>query len=106
MPDRAELFDVLDADSSGYIDFAELIGGLMKMRTTSAEKSDVVATILAMRSSLISLKSLGDAIGELREEVKVFNDRIYAPRPSSRVSRKLGVDSPSSPSSRVSKKLG
>lgn len=48
--DRSELFDVLDADGSGFLDVSELIAGLLKLRSGGADKSDVVAAILGIRS--------------------------------------------------------
>merc|ERR1712039_808687 len=48
--DRMELFDVIDADSSGSIDISELILGLLKLRSGGADKTDVVSAILGIRS--------------------------------------------------------
>lgn len=54
--DPMDLFDTLDADSSGSIDVSELIRGLMKLRGT-AEKSDMVACLLAVRAIQKSITS-------------------------------------------------
>jgi hypothetical protein len=63
--DRTELFDVLDADGSGAIDVAELIAGLMKLRSGGADKSDVVATVLGIRAIQNSLRDLQEETQEL-----------------------------------------
>jgi len=51
----ASLFDTLDADCSGTLDAEELIHGIMKVRG-SVEKSDLVASQLAVRSVQRSLR--------------------------------------------------
>jgi len=48
-PDRAGLFDILDADGSGGLHVTELVQGLLKVRG-EARKSDVVASLLAVRA--------------------------------------------------------
>ncbi len=35
--DRGDIFDVLDADGSGFVDLSELIAGLLKLRTGCAD---------------------------------------------------------------------
>eukprot|EP00929_Paragymnodinium_shiwhaense_P002628 TRINITY_DN102938_c0_g1_i1.p1 TRINITY_DN102938_c0_g1~~TRINITY_DN102938_c0_g1_i1.p1 ORF type:complete len:959 (+),score=196.80 TRINITY_DN102938_c0_g1_i1:162-3038(+) len=52
MADRSLLFDVLDSDASGELDLCEFVGGLMKLRISSADKSDGVATALGVRSMM------------------------------------------------------
>merc|ERR1719335_6522 len=47
--ERAELFEVLDADGSGTLSAAEFISGLMKVRG-EARKSDIIATRLSVSS--------------------------------------------------------
>eukprot|EP00928_Gymnodinium_smaydae_P035367 TRINITY_DN248_c0_g1_i2.p1 TRINITY_DN248_c0_g1~~TRINITY_DN248_c0_g1_i2.p1 ORF type:complete len:761 (-),score=153.61 TRINITY_DN248_c0_g1_i2:1491-3773(-) len=47
--DHMSLYDALDADGSGSLDVAELVKGLMRLRGT-AEKADVVAALLSVRS--------------------------------------------------------
>merc|ERR1712050_148224 len=49
--------DTLDADESGELDLPELIKGLCKLRG-AAEKSDVIAAVLSVRSVQKSLHSL------------------------------------------------
>eukprot|EP00929_Paragymnodinium_shiwhaense_P033253 TRINITY_DN18296_c0_g2_i1.p1 TRINITY_DN18296_c0_g2~~TRINITY_DN18296_c0_g2_i1.p1 ORF type:complete len:826 (+),score=145.44 TRINITY_DN18296_c0_g2_i1:100-2577(+) len=53
--DRSEFFDVIDADGSGELDIHELIVGLLKLRG-GADKSDVVAALLGVRSIQRSFK--------------------------------------------------
>jgi len=62
MADRNELFDVLDADHSGSVDVAELIEGLMKLRSGGSDKSDVVATVLGIRAISVQLRAMDEAV--------------------------------------------
>jgi len=55
IPNKKDLFDVLDADQSGHIDLRELVQGLMKLRGF-ASKTDAVATLLSLRSLQRSVK--------------------------------------------------
>eukprot|EP00913_Durusdinium_trenchii_P026376 g24749.t1 len=48
-PDRANLFEVIDADGSGTLRVSELVQGLLKVRG-ELKKSDVVATTLATQT--------------------------------------------------------
>ncbi|CAE7661770.1 Cacna1c [Symbiodinium microadriaticum] len=48
-PDRANLFEIIDADGSGTLQITELLHGLLKIRG-EINKSDAVATLLATRS--------------------------------------------------------
>lgn len=48
-PDRANLFDVLDADGTGDLHVTELVYGLLKIRG-EARKSDIIASLLAVRA--------------------------------------------------------
>ena len=47
-PDRANLFEIIDADGSGTLQITELLHGLLKIRG-EINKSDAVATLLATR---------------------------------------------------------
>merc|ERR1712025_690398 len=69
MADPVGLFDALDADCSGCLDVAELVQGVMKLRG-SAEKSDLVSSLLAVRSVQSNLKSFEERVfaGQLRIE--------------------------------------
>merc|ERR1712113_849119 len=49
-PERADLFDILDADGSGDLEVTELVQGLLKVRG-EARKSDAVASLLAVRAT-------------------------------------------------------
>eukprot|EP00929_Paragymnodinium_shiwhaense_P018102 TRINITY_DN12809_c0_g3_i1.p1 TRINITY_DN12809_c0_g3~~TRINITY_DN12809_c0_g3_i1.p1 ORF type:complete len:796 (+),score=154.01 TRINITY_DN12809_c0_g3_i1:77-2464(+) len=60
--DRAEFFDVLDADGSGALDLRELVVGLMKLRG-GADKSDVVAALLGVRALQTLLKDYMAEVG-------------------------------------------
>jgi len=46
---RTKLFDILDADGSGFLDVGELVDGIMRLRGP-VEKGDVVAAALMVRS--------------------------------------------------------
>eukprot|EP00439_Symbiodinium_sp_Y106_P064331 s295_g10.t1 len=48
-PDRANLFEVIDADGSGTLHIAELVQGLLKIRG-EINKSDTVAALLAAKA--------------------------------------------------------
>ncbi|CAK9030714.1 unnamed protein product [Durusdinium trenchii] len=48
-PDRANLFEIIDADGSGTLQLSELVHGLLKIRG-EISKSDVVAGLLATKS--------------------------------------------------------
>eukprot|EP00435_Cladocopium_sp_Y103_P071219 s12_g37.t1 len=67
-PDRANLFEVIDADGSGTLKVSELVQGLLKVRG-ELKKSDVVATSLA-------IQSLQQLIVEMRGEVKLAQQQI------------------------------
>lgn len=59
-PDRANLFEVIDADGSGTLEMAELLHGLLKIRG-EVNKSDTVASYLAT-------KAVQNMVSELKEE--------------------------------------
>lgn len=48
--DRGEIFDVVDTEGIGMVDISDMIAGLLKLRSGGADKSDIVATNLAIRS--------------------------------------------------------
>jgi len=56
--DLSDLFDVLDADSSGMLDVSELITGLLKLRSGGSDKSDIVAAVLGLRAVQKNLKRM------------------------------------------------
>ncbi|CAJ1335271.1 unnamed protein product [Effrenium voratum] len=60
-PDRANLFEAIDADGSGTLHVTELVQGLLQIRG-EVKKSDAVATLL-------STKALQNMVTEMREEI-------------------------------------
>lgn len=56
--DRAELFDVLDADGNNIIEFSEMVAGIMKLRSVGADKADAVTTNLYLRALQQALKDV------------------------------------------------
>lgn len=60
-PDRANLFEAIDADGSGTLHVTELVQGLLQIRG-EVKKSDAVATLL-------STKALQNMVTEMREEM-------------------------------------
>jgi len=69
-PDRAGLFDVIDADCKGTLHVAALMQGLLKIRG-DVKKSDVVASHLALKAVLFSLN-------QMREESAAFRSQVMA----------------------------
>eukprot|EP00439_Symbiodinium_sp_Y106_P071021 s295_g12.t1 len=61
-PDRANLFEVIDADGSGTMDVTELVQGMLKIRG-DVKKSDTVATLLAT-------KALQEMVSESRHAIR------------------------------------
>jgi len=67
-PDRANLFEVIDADGSGTLHIAELVQGLLKIRG-EINKSDTVAALLAA-------KAVQNILVEFKEEQKQANELL------------------------------
>ncbi|CAE7724705.1 CACNA1S [Symbiodinium pilosum] len=65
-PDRANLFEVIDADGSGTLAIAELVQGLLKIRG-EINKSDTVAALLAA-------KAVQNMVLEFKDEQKMANE--------------------------------
>lgn len=61
VPNRAHLFDALDANGRGVIQLTDLMHGLLKVRG-DAYKSDIIACLMAVRS-------LQDSVQSMREEI-------------------------------------
>jgi len=85
---RSKLFDVLDSDSSGTLDVAELVEGLMKLRGP-ADKGDVVSTRLMIRNMQSSFKtferdcianqrSIEDSQAQVKAAVKQLREELRA----------------------------
>merc|ERR1719221_30985 len=85
---RDKLFDVLDSDSSGSLDVAEIIQGLMKLRGP-ADKGDVVSALLTIRTlhksfqafekgCIAEQKSMGNSQIELQAAVKQLQEQFQA----------------------------
>jgi len=67
-PDRANLFEVIDADGSGTMDVTELVQGMLKIRG-DVKKSDTVATLLAT-------KALQEMVTEMRASLATLHDQV------------------------------
>jgi len=69
--DRANMFEVIDADGSGSLEIAELVHGLLKLRG-EVNKSDTVAALLAtkcLQSMLAEMKDeLLQNVGQIRKD--------------------------------------
>lgn len=68
-PNRAHLFEVIDADGSGTLQIQELLQGLLKLRK-EVNKGDVVAPLLAT-------KSVQDMVCSLRTDQQVNFERLH-----------------------------
>ncbi|CAE7331832.1 CAC [Symbiodinium sp. CCMP2456] len=66
--DRANLFEIIDADGSGTLHVTELVQGLLKIRG-EVKKSDAVATLLAT-------KAIQNQLVELRTDEKDFQNTV------------------------------
>ncbi|CAK8991379.1 unnamed protein product [Durusdinium trenchii] len=67
-PDRANLFEAIDADGSGTLHVTELVQGLLQIRG-EVKKSDAVATLL-------STKALQNMVTEMREELNANMEHL------------------------------
>jgi len=67
-PDRAHLFDVLDADNSGGLAVTELVQGLLKVRG-EARRSDIVAALLAVRAAQEMIQSVAQGVQASHESL-------------------------------------
>jgi len=91
-PDRANLFEVIDADGNGTLHIAELVHGMLKIRG-DVTKSDTVATLLATKSLQqlttrmkaewrIDFDNLLYRIGSLQDEVQELRLIRQGPGPA------------------------
>jgi len=86
--DRANLFEVIDADASGTLHVTELVQGLLKIRG-DLTKSDTVAVLL-------TAKSVHNMVAELRAEQQNFRGmllELFATQEALRKSLKGGYKS-------------
>jgi len=67
-PDRANLFEIIDADGSGTLHVSELVHGLLKIRG-DIKKSDTVAPLLAT-------KAVQQMVQEMGEENRAHMERL------------------------------
>jgi len=77
---RGTLFEVLDANCNGTLEVSELVQGLLKLRG-SADKGDVVASLLAIRSvqkSIRAMEVLGLHHQEAIEGIAAAQQRVEA----------------------------
>ncbi|CAJ1353836.1 unnamed protein product [Effrenium voratum] len=85
-PDRANLFEIIDADSSGTLQIAELLHGLLKIRG-EINKSDTIASLLATKAvqsmlsefkeeSMTMMRSLNLGISNRLEKLEEQGERM------------------------------
>jgi len=98
-PDRASLFDVLDADGNGDLEVTELVHGLLKVRG-EARKSDVVAALLSVRAVQEQLRRMDAHLHDCNTRVNDLCSRpLVAPAvplqatQTSRLPTSMGEDS-------------
>ncbi|CAE7546767.1 Catsper1 [Symbiodinium natans] len=84
-PDRANLFEIIDADSSGTLHITELVHGLLKIRG-DINKSDVVAGLLATKACYDKVSELKEehesSLSAVRNELAVLRSELLAARSS------------------------
>jgi len=72
-PDRATLFDSIDADGSGTLQLGELVQGLLKIRG-ELNKSDTVAALLAtkaLQNVVVEMRSKVDELSKSMQSIKM-----------------------------------
>lgn len=74
---REGLFDVLDADGDGCLSAEEFVTGLLRLRGP-AEKSDVVAAVLGVRSLQRSLKRGMKKAGPIAAKLNRYSSETHA----------------------------
>ncbi|CAE7558887.1 Cacna1s [Symbiodinium natans] len=108
--DRANLFEIIDADASGTLQITELLQGLLKMRG-EINKSDAVASLLVSRSvqSMLSeamaqnQKNLLELWAEFQKELLSMRmalapyQKATATKPMSRQESPMSSDPPLAP---------
>lgn len=73
-PDRANLFEIIDADGSGTLQITELVQGLLKIRG-EINKSDTVAALLVSQSVQSLVVDMREELGRSLAEVKEASNR-------------------------------
>eukprot|EP00435_Cladocopium_sp_Y103_P043714 s1710_g12.t1 len=73
-PDRANLFEIIDADGSGTLQITELVQGLLKIRG-EINKSDAVAALLVSQSVQSLVVNMREELGRSLAEVKEASNR-------------------------------
>ncbi|CAK9100045.1 unnamed protein product [Durusdinium trenchii] len=68
-PDRANLFEIIDADGSGTLQITELLHGLLKIRG-EINKSDAVASLLATRAVQNQVQEFEEKVAEDLEQIR------------------------------------
>merc|ERR1712218_126825 len=77
---KAELFDVLDSDGSGELEFDEIISGLMRMRGPP-QKSDAISALLGVRHIVGEVDKIHKKLDKIFPESKAkLNDTDGHPR--------------------------
>lgn len=94
-PDRANLFEVIDADGSGTLQITELVQGLLKIRG-DISKSDTVASLLATKAVQRIVEEMKENIEEnfestrdaFRAEIALYMEESTLRQPE------MGIDEP------------
>ena len=68
-PDRANLFEIIDADGSGTLRISELVQGLLKIRG-EISKSDAIAALLATKAVYSMLEEIREETGKSLDDLK------------------------------------
>lgn len=68
-PDRANLFEIIDADGSGTLRISELVQGLLKIRG-EISKSDAIAALLATKAVYSMLEEIREETGKGLDDLK------------------------------------
>lgn len=78
-PDRANLFEVIDADGSGTLHITELVQGLLQIRG-EIKKSDTVAALLATKAVQHMVAELKGTLEAELQKLKPAIPQRYHPR--------------------------
>merc|ERR1712087_621536 len=64
--DRQAIFEILDAKGVGAISVSQLVSGLLRMRSGGTDRSDIVATIIGIRTVQRDVDNLCMMVNEMR----------------------------------------